>query len=539
MSPRPRLSLCIPTWNRSRYLQGALESGLREAASQPPGTIEVLVCDNASSDETPEVIAKIRAAHPELRTFRNDENIGFDRNYLRCVEEAHGEFVWILGDDDEWRPGSISRVLHELEIGAEACLCLAETCDMDLNPISVHPCFLDPHPPSVWRLETQADRIAYFNACARNAGVFGFISVAIFERDRFLENMEGLHQSVGTGYIHVWGMMASLRRSLRLHYIGEALVLNRTNFDETNGGDNFFGRWIIDLKGWATIADALFKDEPETHLAFSRIVGRNHLNNLPGIRWSAPTDADWELVVPFLLRAGFTPVRLAAVNYAYQHLYCDRLAMPTLNPTSLCIVDLPILVRGSRRIVVMALGGRQSLQESAPVIAALRKNGFDKKIQIFCTSECTDLLDGFELWTVELGRYSREIAYRKFLTQVMADIAPELVLNLDRQRGIQADDLVAEACPAGAIAFELPLRGQNDNLVKALNNPYTCLIAQDAAAEAFLDALGWDLVQPDHCSAQIDGLVPVLRGEGHFPSSLPSFRGRRKFFKIRKKNAKE
>ena len=71
MSARPRLSLCIPTWNRGRYLQGALESGLREAAGQPPGTVEVLVCDNASTDETAEVISRIQAAHPELCAYRN------------------------------------------------------------------------------------------------------------------------------------------------------------------------------------------------------------------------------------------------------------------------------------------------------------------------------------------------------------------------------------------------------------------------------------------------------------------------------------
>ncbi len=101
MSERPRLSLCVPTYNRAGYLEGALRSGLREAAGQPLGTVEVLVCDNGSSDATPELIARLQAAHPErLRAHRHPENLGFDRNYLSCLNYVRCEFVWFMDDFD-------------------------------------------------------------------------------------------------------------------------------------------------------------------------------------------------------------------------------------------------------------------------------------------------------------------------------------------------------------------------------------------------------------------------------------------------------
>ena len=57
MTNPPRLSLCIMTHNRADLLPVALESAIQEASSAPPGSLEVLVSDNASEDGTPAVIA--------------------------------------------------------------------------------------------------------------------------------------------------------------------------------------------------------------------------------------------------------------------------------------------------------------------------------------------------------------------------------------------------------------------------------------------------------------------------------------------------
>jgi glycosyltransferase involved in cell wall biosynthesis len=492
MPPRPRLSLCIPTHNRAAYLQGALESGLREAASQPAGTVEVLVCDNASTDGTPGLISRMQGTHPGLRALRNAENLGFDPNYLRSVEEARGEFVWVMGDDDVWVPGSVARVLRELDAGADACLCLAEACDLDLNPIIVLPWFLDANPPRVWRLESREDLIRYFDACARNAGAFAFISVTIFRRDRFLLHRESIQRSAGTGYPHLWGMMEYLRQPLRLHYVPEVLVRNRMSDQHADSyaSMDLYGRWMSDLRGWAQVADAVFGDDAELHDAFSRIIGRNHHNTiLPGLRRCSPTEAAWLDAKPYLVRAGFTPVRIAAVDLAFHYTQGDRLPMASLNPDSLCLADLPLVARGAERIAILALG-LQSLLEGAALLAALRNAGRSAEITVFCPPECAELLDGFNLQRVDPKRYSKDVPYREAVAQAISGLAPELVVNLDPYRGIEADDLAASALPAGAIAFDLPSRGQDAALVKAANAAYTCLIPQDAGPEAMLEALG-------------------------------------------------
>ena len=523
MPARPRLSLCIPTYNRADFCRGALESGLREVATQPPGTVEFLVCDNASTDQTWAMITALQAEHPELRALRNSENLGFDLNYFRCVEEARGEFVWILGDDDVWLPGSITQVLGELDAGADACLCLSEACDLDMKPVVVLPWYLEENPPEVWHLEDREDLIRYFNACARTAGVFAFISVAIFRRDRFLEKRESLQQAVGMGYPHLWGMMEFLRQPTELHYIPQALIQNRMSdlHSVSYANTNLYGRWMQDLMSWTQIAEAVFGDDPDIQDAFSRIIGRNHHNTiLPGLRRCAPTEPEWLHAVPYLRRAGFSAIQIAAVDFSFQHMYGDRLPMPTLDPVALCLADIQLVARGARHIAVLALGGLANILAGAGLLAALRSQGGAGRVRIYGPAGSEELLDGFAVQCLDPKRYSADEAYRAPIIEDLLDFAPELIVNLDPERGIEADDLVASALPAAAIAFELPARGQDADLVKALNTHYTCLLPRRTGPEAMAEALGLEEVPAElwPIQAALEETRGVLFGLGWEPA---------------------
>ena len=498
MSARPRLSLCVPTCNRSAYIESVLLAGLSRAAGQPAGTVEVLVCDNASTDGTLGVLTRIQAEHPELRVLSNSENLGFDGNYLRCVREARGEFVWVMGDDDDWKADSVERVLRELDLGADACLCLSQACNLEMEPVTVLKWYLDPDPPTEWRLDGRDDLIRYFDACAYNAAVFAFICVAVFRRDRFLAALETVRWAAGDGYVHLWGMMACFRQPLVLRYIPEVLVRNRiSDLHVTSSAfGNLYGRWMQDLKAWARVADGVFGDDPELHAAFSRILGRNHHNTiLPGLRRHAPDDAAWREAGPYLVRAGFSPVRIAAADFAYQHLEGGRLPMPALDPAGLCLADLALVARGALRIAVLALGGVQDLLDGAGLLEALRSQRGASRIRVLCPAGAAVLLDGFEVVPVDPGRYAGDLPYREAVAGELAGFAPELVVNLDPERGVEADDLVNAALPAGAIAFELPRRGQDARMVKAANGAYHRLMPKDDWA-GMAGALGLELRGP-------------------------------------------
>ena len=497
---RPKLSLCIPTWNRVHFLKDALQSGLRELATLPMGTVDILVCNNASDDGTAELIAQYREEHPELRVITNTENVGFEQNYLNCIEYARGEFVWVMGDDDVWLPGSIAKVLHEIDSGADACLCLAETCDLQLNPLTVLRWFSDLNPPKIWQLSSPADLVRYFDACLFNAGAFAFISTAIFRRDRFLQNWDPLKRVLSVGYPHVLGMMQYFRNPLTLHYLPEVLIQNRISDLHQNSyaTNNLYGRWMQDLHGWSEIADAVFGYDKAVHEAFSHIVRRNHGGDafLPGFRVCAPTHDDWLQARHFLVRAGFKPTMIAAVDYGFLHRNSDRLPLPTQNPATHGFAVLPFLVQEAKHIAILAQGGLSNIVEGAGLLSTLVECGYKDRIRIYCAPDCTELLDGFDVQHLDSSRYFKDEGYRATLLKSFAEFAPELAINLDRERSIEADEILASAYPVGAIAYDLPENDHDSALIKALNGGYTCLIPQPEKPEAFLEALGLETTTP-------------------------------------------
>ena len=105
---RPLLSIAIPVYNGMDTLSDALDSIVSQLS---PG-VEVVLSDNASTDGTPALIRDVAARHPSVILFENPENVGPMKNIELAVERATGEFVWLFGDDDRLRPGTIARVLE-------------------------------------------------------------------------------------------------------------------------------------------------------------------------------------------------------------------------------------------------------------------------------------------------------------------------------------------------------------------------------------------------------------------------------------------
>ena len=96
MNTEPKVSILIPTFNRSGLLKGAIDSAL----AQTYCNLEVVVADNASTDNTPAVAAGY-ANDSRFIYFRNSSNIGMVRNWRKALlEYAAGEWFLILSDDD-------------------------------------------------------------------------------------------------------------------------------------------------------------------------------------------------------------------------------------------------------------------------------------------------------------------------------------------------------------------------------------------------------------------------------------------------------
>lgn len=107
----PRLSLCVPTYNRAPLLRQALEAVFAQLSDGGPDDVEVIVSDNASTDDTADVVRSFGARLPSLTYFCQPENRGPDANILQALTLAGGEFVYLLSDDDLLLPGAVARLL--------------------------------------------------------------------------------------------------------------------------------------------------------------------------------------------------------------------------------------------------------------------------------------------------------------------------------------------------------------------------------------------------------------------------------------------
>ncbi len=110
----PLLSLCVPTYNRAALLPQALRAILTQITPDMAGRVEVVILDNASPDDTPDVVREVQAEFPHaaLRSVRRPENIGPDANMCDAPNQAHGTFVYLLSDDDVLLPGAVATLLR-------------------------------------------------------------------------------------------------------------------------------------------------------------------------------------------------------------------------------------------------------------------------------------------------------------------------------------------------------------------------------------------------------------------------------------------
>ncbi len=106
----PLLSICVTTYNRAEWLRHSLRRIL-DMTRPYRDVIEIVVCDNTSTDHTPDVVREFEGEE-NFRSYRNPANVGMLGNLGVTARHAKGRFVWVFGDDDLMIEGIIEDVLH-------------------------------------------------------------------------------------------------------------------------------------------------------------------------------------------------------------------------------------------------------------------------------------------------------------------------------------------------------------------------------------------------------------------------------------------
>lgn len=109
----PKLSVCLVAYNQAALFREAIESVLTQ---ETDFAFEVVVCDDASSDGTADVLREYEARYPEqVRAVYRTENVGPYRNLVDVHNLARGEYVAHVDGDDLCLPGKLQRQVDFLD----------------------------------------------------------------------------------------------------------------------------------------------------------------------------------------------------------------------------------------------------------------------------------------------------------------------------------------------------------------------------------------------------------------------------------------
>jgi len=129
MSTRPpRISIGLPVFNGERYLDQTLQSIL----AQDYVDFELIVSDNASTDETVEIVERWAKKDSRIKFFRNSENLGGAANFNKVLELAEGDLFRWAGHDDLMAPGMLRRCVDTIDAEGPGCvLVFPQTVEID------------------------------------------------------------------------------------------------------------------------------------------------------------------------------------------------------------------------------------------------------------------------------------------------------------------------------------------------------------------------------------------------------------------------
>ncbi|HZK62331.1 MAG TPA: glycosyltransferase family 2 protein [Anaerovoracaceae bacterium] len=123
----PYVSIGLPVYNGEDFLQDSVDSLL----SQTYQDFELVICDNASTDNTEEICRNYVSKDNRVRYYRNPRNLGAPMNYNRTVRLSRGKYFKWAAADDVHAPDYLRRCVEILDTDPSVVLCHTKTSRID------------------------------------------------------------------------------------------------------------------------------------------------------------------------------------------------------------------------------------------------------------------------------------------------------------------------------------------------------------------------------------------------------------------------
>lgn len=306
-----KISICIPTRNRAKFLTETLENVLQQATDE----IEVVIVDGASTDNTKEVAEQYRQKFRNFIYYRGEKNMGVNRDMARTIELAHGDYCWMLSDDDCLKPGAINQMFEEIQSGCEIYLCNVTVCDLALRPLRNRFWLSMKVEDKIFNLHQKEDFIEYCQKANSIGALFSYMSSIVVRRETW--NQTGYHEDFDkTAYALASSLMSFVRQKCRLKYIRTPLVFWRNDNTSFQFDGGLVKRFLLDFDGYLQLADKYLSADNQMRGAFLRVMLREHpWYTIVNVTSYIQTQQEWQDFKAKMLKFGYSSF-MAEVCYS-------------------------------------------------------------------------------------------------------------------------------------------------------------------------------------------------------------------------------
>lgn len=261
----PSISICIPTYNRSRYLAELLESIIDQGTTE----VEIIISDDASSDDTSVVAKSFLPRIKNMKYIRQPSNIGLDRNFIAAASAASGEYIWFMGDDDRIEPNGLLTVIGALQRWPSVVGLTLGVIDYDVTMSQITGVRAIPKT----QLLTGATNV--FSSIPE---LLGFMSSMVVSRNLWMKaSADASAQAMQNLYSQVYIMGRAVGKNGTWGVVSTKCVGFRSGNDQFKRKLGWLERLKIDARAYDEIADLLFAKDQVVHRAMRRRIFDTHI----------------------------------------------------------------------------------------------------------------------------------------------------------------------------------------------------------------------------------------------------------------------
>jgi glycosyltransferase involved in cell wall biosynthesis len=220
------LSICIPTYNRSKFLKTCLEGFVGQILEDGlTGSVEIVISDNCSPDDTGDTVSAFKRQFHNITYSRNEQNLGVDRNVAKAISLARGEYIWFFSDDDWIADGAVANIVGRLKPGAPGA--------MIVNWLNYYP------GGQVTAKDLKFDTDKVFGSLSELLGTVNstfFLSSLMFKRELLNHELASSYFSP-PGFFHWGAFLNAAANSSSCGVIADPLICHRV------GNESYLRQW--------------------------------------------------------------------------------------------------------------------------------------------------------------------------------------------------------------------------------------------------------------------------------------------------------